>query len=167
MGNEGIGTITATGSTTADFGRLLCQGQALSRTTYARLFNRIGTAFGAGNGSTTFNLPDCREVALVGAGTNVLNASAITSHNALIAGQFQDDQIQDHIHGLPITTNQTTGSSEKFFTWANKGNQIWEQYVTLLPTASKNLLKIFPHLDVRTGTTTHGKQLGINYQIKY
>ena len=37
---------------------LLCQGQAISRTTYARLFAAIGTTYGAGNGSTTFNLPN-------------------------------------------------------------------------------------------------------------
>jgi len=39
---------------------LLCYGQAISRTTYAALFAAIGTAFGAGNGSSTFNVPDCR-----------------------------------------------------------------------------------------------------------
>lgn len=41
-------------------GWLLCQGQAVSRTTYAALFALIGTTYGAGNGSTTFNLPDLR-----------------------------------------------------------------------------------------------------------
>jgi microcystin-dependent protein len=39
---------------------LLCYGQAISRTTYAALFGVIGTTFGAGDGSTTFNLPDMR-----------------------------------------------------------------------------------------------------------
>lgn len=41
-------------------GRLLAAGQAVSRVTYSKLFSRIGTTFGAGNGSTTFNLPDGR-----------------------------------------------------------------------------------------------------------
>jgi microcystin-dependent protein len=41
-------------------GWLLCYGQAVSRTTYAALFGAIGTAFGSGDGSTTFNLPDLR-----------------------------------------------------------------------------------------------------------
>lgn len=45
----------STGSAPDDY--LLCQGQAVSRTTYAALFAIIGTSFGAGNGSTTFNLP--------------------------------------------------------------------------------------------------------------
>lgn len=39
---------------------LLCNGQAVSRTTYADLFAVIGTVFGVGDGSTTFNLPDMR-----------------------------------------------------------------------------------------------------------
>lgn len=39
---------------------LLCYGQAVSRTTYASLFAVIGTTYGIGDGSTTFNLPDCR-----------------------------------------------------------------------------------------------------------
>lgn len=41
-------------------GWLLCQGQAVNRTTYAALFAAIGTAFGVGDGSTTFNVPDMR-----------------------------------------------------------------------------------------------------------
>ena len=41
-------------------GWLFCNGSAVSRTTYAELFSAIGTSFGAGNGSTTFNLPDFR-----------------------------------------------------------------------------------------------------------
>jgi microcystin-dependent protein len=42
----------------APTGWLLCKGQAVSRTTYADLFTAIGTTYGAGDGSTTFNLPD-------------------------------------------------------------------------------------------------------------
>ena len=46
---------------TADYGNwLVCDGRAISRTTYSALFNAIGTSFGAGDGSITFNLPDFR-----------------------------------------------------------------------------------------------------------
>lgn len=44
-------------STSLPTGYLLCQGQAVNRTTYARLFNVIGILYGAGDGTTTFNLP--------------------------------------------------------------------------------------------------------------
>jgi len=52
------GSIVMTGRAAAPTGWLLCQGQAVSRTTYSDLFTAIGTAYGAGDGSTTFNLPD-------------------------------------------------------------------------------------------------------------
>jgi microcystin-dependent protein len=45
---------------TAPSGWLMCDGAAVSRTTYANLFAAIGTSYGVGNGSTTFNLPDFR-----------------------------------------------------------------------------------------------------------
>ena len=44
----------------APFGWLECNAAAVSRTTYARLFEAIGTRHGTGDGSTTFNLPDFR-----------------------------------------------------------------------------------------------------------
>lgn len=49
-------------------GFLLCNGQAVSRTDYAALYNVIGTAFGFGDGSTTFNVPDYRGCFLRGLG---------------------------------------------------------------------------------------------------
>lgn len=55
-----IGTIIQWGSDTLPEGWLLCDGSAVSRTDYADLFSVIGTNFGSGNGSTTFNLPDLR-----------------------------------------------------------------------------------------------------------
>jgi microcystin-dependent protein len=55
-----VGSVRATARTTAPVGFLLCDGSAVSRTTYKALFEAIGTNFGAGNGSTTFNLPDLR-----------------------------------------------------------------------------------------------------------
>lgn len=54
------GAIEAYGGATAPLGTLLCNGQAVSRSTYADLFAVIGTTFGPGNGSTTFNVPDLR-----------------------------------------------------------------------------------------------------------
>lgn len=45
---------------------LMCYGQAVSRTTFSELFKVIGTTYGAGNGTTTFNVPDCRGRTLAG-----------------------------------------------------------------------------------------------------
>ena len=53
-----IGTQVAYGGTVPPTGWLICDGSAVSRTTYAELFKVIGTSYGAGDGSTTFNLPN-------------------------------------------------------------------------------------------------------------
>ena len=55
-----FGVIWETAATTAPAGWLLCYGQAVSRSTYADLFSAIGTTYGVGDGSTTFNIPDLR-----------------------------------------------------------------------------------------------------------
>lgn len=55
------GTIITWASNNAPDGYLICNGAAISRTTYARLFNVIGTTYGAGDGNTTFNLPNAQD----------------------------------------------------------------------------------------------------------
>jgi microcystin-dependent protein len=55
-----IGAMIEWPGASAPAGWALCYGQAISRTTYAALFNLIGETYGAGDGSTTFNLPDER-----------------------------------------------------------------------------------------------------------
>jgi microcystin-dependent protein len=54
------GVVLPFAGSTAPTGWLLCFGQAVSRTTYASLFTALGTSYGAGDGSTTFALPDLR-----------------------------------------------------------------------------------------------------------
>lgn len=60
------GVMTGYAGATAPAGWLLCTGAAVSRTTYSALFAAIGTTYGAGDGSTTFNLPDTRGRVLAG-----------------------------------------------------------------------------------------------------
>lgn len=59
-GAEPIGSIITSSTAGVSTGFMLCDGSAISRTTYAALFLKIGTAFGSGDGSTTFNIPDLR-----------------------------------------------------------------------------------------------------------
>lgn len=66
LATKDIGDVFDTAASVAPAGSLLCYGQAVSRTTYAALFAAIGTQFGVGDGSTTFNLPDCRGRGRVG-----------------------------------------------------------------------------------------------------
>lgn len=60
------GSIIMYGKAQVPSGFLLCDGSAVSRTTYADLFALISTTYGAGDGSTTFNIPDLRGRSVVG-----------------------------------------------------------------------------------------------------
>ena len=69
-GSLPTGSITMFAGLSAPNGYLLCDGSAISRTTYSALFNAIGTAYGAGDGSTTFNLPNLNGKVPVGLDSN-------------------------------------------------------------------------------------------------
>jgi len=63
------GSILLSATLNMGSGFILCDGRAVSRTTYAALFNEIGTRYGAGDSSTTFNVPDIQGRSPIGAGT--------------------------------------------------------------------------------------------------
>ena len=65
-----VGAVFYIASTTIPSGYLVCDGSAIDRTTYSKLFSVIGTSFGAGNGSTTFNIPDLRAKFIRSSGTS-------------------------------------------------------------------------------------------------
>lgn len=67
-----VGQVQMYAGSTAPTGWLFCHGQAVSRTTYATLFAVIGTTFGEGDGSTTFNLPDFQGRVPVGVGQSTV-----------------------------------------------------------------------------------------------
>ncbi len=101
---------------------LLCDGTAVSRTTYTALFAVVGTTYGTGDGSTTFNLPDLRGRVPLGAGTGAQNGgtgtgaiSGGTSLTARTRGAFGgDERLQDHVHNTPgsrLGTLYTAGGS--------------------------------------------------------
>jgi microcystin-dependent protein len=77
---------------TAPSGWLAANGSAVSRTTYAALFAAIGTTYGAGDGSTTFTLPDLRGYFVRGSGTNSDGVAAGTF------GAKQEDGVISHTH---------------------------------------------------------------------
>lgn len=81
-GGHEPGDIKWSARATPSAGWLLCDGSAVSRTTQAALFAAIGTTYGAGDGTNTFNLPDFRGRSPVGAGTGSFSeafaASAVT-----------------------------------------------------------------------------------------
>jgi len=86
-------------------GWLFCNGQAVSRSTYAALFAAIGTLHGSGNGTTTFNVPDLRDVLVIGAnqddsGTPKTNITgSLTASGGSYAGATVTGASGDHSHG--------------------------------------------------------------------
>lgn len=120
------GLMAPFGGAAAPDGWLLCDGSAVSRTTYADLFAVLGTAFGAGNGTTTFNVPDCRRRRVMGLGSGdsrgasegeavadrLLAPAAPTIQCAGGGGPPTTDQQQDSImdHGTNDEVQSGTGA---------------------------------------------------------
>jgi microcystin-dependent protein len=93
------GSVITTAATSAPSGWLLCDGTAVNRTTYAALFAVISTTYGAGDGSTTFNLPDLRRRTPVGVGAS---DSVATTDGVAYASRSatQTHSIPPHYHGM-------------------------------------------------------------------
>lgn len=92
--NPPVGSIIAWTNSTPPANYLECNGAAVSRTAYANLFNVIGTTFGAGDGSTTFNLPDLRGEFIRGWD----NGRGVDASRAL--GSAQAEDVGPHTHAV-------------------------------------------------------------------
>lgn len=116
-----IGDIKQSAHSSDHNGWLKCDGTAISRTTYADLFAIIGTNFGAGNGTTTFNLPDARGRVLgtTGSGSGLtprsLGANVGEESHTLTVGEMpvHSHGITDpgHTHNYVNNTNDQTVSA--------------------------------------------------------
>lgn len=96
------GVIVPFGGTTAPSGYLACQGQIVSRSTYADLFAAIGTTWNlAGESSSEFRLPDLRGAFLRGTGSHMThNMANGNDYAGPSVGSFESDQNQSHTHVL-------------------------------------------------------------------
>ena len=113
-----VGSIIMYGAAAAPTNWLLCDGSAVNRTTYADLFSAIGTTYGAGNGSSTFNVPNLQGVfpagydggssyALAATGGATTDTPTLSGTNA--GTTLTSSQIPAHTHG-GVTTGWPSGS---------------------------------------------------------
>lgn len=101
------GTVIWTARNTAPPGYLKADGSARSRTEYSTLFSAIGTTFGAGNGSTTFNLPDLRGEFVRGWD----DGRGIDSGRAFGSAQADDFKSHAHTYSAALANNQLQGDN--------------------------------------------------------
>lgn len=102
--SEGVpsGSIMDFAGATLPIGWLFCNGNAVSRVTYAGLYGAIGTTYGKGDGSTTFNLPNCMGRVRVGAGAGAGLSNRVL---AAIGGEelhvLSVNEMASHTHTIP------------------------------------------------------------------
>ncbi|QSE97877.1 tail fiber protein [Fulvivirga lutea] len=125
-GGEAVGTILSYGGASVPAGYLACDGSAVSRTTFADLFAAIGTSWGNGDGSTTFNLPDLRGRFVRGVNAGTGNDPNAGSRTALNGGNTGDNvgSYQTDATSLPnsaFTTNTTGAHSHSIQVFTGGG----------------------------------------------
>jgi len=142
------GTMLPFAGTVAPTGFLLCDGSAVSRTTYAALFAAIGTTWGVGDGSTTFNLPDMRRRTHVGSGGvatgtlgNTVGSTGGAETHTLAAGEMPSHQHDalDHGAGAVQTIGVNTGAAANVFGYNSTQNNTWKTGFTGSGTAHNNM----------------------------
>ena len=101
-----IGALLDFAGGTPPSGWLICDGRLLSRTTYSALFAAIGTAWGAGDGSSTFALPNLNGRASVGPGTVTdANGNTLSLSFTQRLGNLSNHILQTHLPNYAMTTN--------------------------------------------------------------
>ena len=149
-----VGTIAPHSSASLPAGWLNADGSAVSRTTYSVLFGVISTTWGVGDGSSTFNLPDCDAAFLRGTGTSA--GFAVNPTIALVTKV--NDGFQNHAHEAALGGAAAGWVAEYSVIHTNS-------YQNSPPGSSQELVH-----GARTGrdeSETRPNSIGVNYIIKY
>ena len=131
-------------------GWLAANGVAYSRSTYATLFAAIGTTFGSGDGSTTFNLPDLRGIFVRGAYDQTIGG---VNYNGTFAAK-QGDALQGHEHEMGQTLRCSGGTA-------------WAGGPFGLQSSSHSTIEKTGFGTPRTATETRPANIALLYCIKF
>ena len=164
------GAVSPFAMSTAPDGWIQCDGSDLSRTTYDDLFAAIGETWGAGDGSTTFAIPDLRGLALEGTGAHgSATKSDGTAYSGATIGSVKNDRMQQIVGsittkrwGRPDLALSKTGAFYGSYVGTSAGGQ---------DSGYGNALQIDFNstysLNARTDAYTTGPRIGVQYCIKY
>ena len=140
------------GSTIPD-GWLLCNGAAVSRTTYAKLFAAIGTRYGSGNGSTTFNLPNFN-------GRHVLGTTNTGNLGSYVSAGLPDITGYAEVRGIE---NQSNRISTGVFSVQTAANDAYSSHKPSEPNTVPGRL-VFSASD---SDSTYGRSSGVSVAAAY
>lgn len=163
-----VGQVVAAARSSTPTGWLLCDGTAVSRTTYSGLFAVIGTTFGTGNGTTTFNLPDLRGEFIrgldngrsvdTGRGLGTAQAAATAAHNHTATSVVTDP---GHLHNVGFQLTGLDGGPA--------GIEIPKNYTGVpyyTTSTSTTGITVATTVANSTGVETRPRNVALNYFIK-
>lgn len=103
------GTVIPYAGSSAPTGYLICDGSAISRSTYSSLYAIIGTTYGAGDGSTTFNLPNLKGKTIVGYNSAETEFDALGETGGAKTHTLTKEQMPSHTHTQNAHTHTING----------------------------------------------------------
>lgn len=158
------GAVSAFAGSSAPSGWLLCDGSAISRTTYSDLFGVIGTTYGVGDGTTTFNIPDLRGIFVRGVGSQTISAKSFSGTLAAKSA----DQFQTHGHSITDPTHAHTGKGHVGVSGGPTYDVIETSGVNGASAAiygSATGITVGAPNSGLTGSETYPANIGLNYMI--
>ena len=153
-----VGAIQIFAGSSAPDGYLLCQGQAISKTTYNLLWDLIGNTYlnGRQGGTPNFYLPDLRGVFIRGAGLSTAYSPNVTGGTL---GQFQTHSVQDHYHKYSLPTDRiTVGGSNSV-----SSNSVWDNSYSVSTTQGG----VYDDSGDLLVAETRPANISMNYIIKF
>lgn len=152
-----VGLVSWFAATTAPAGWLVADGREISRTSYADLFTVVGTTYGAGNGTTTFNVPDLR--GMFARGWDTAGGTARNCDPGRAFGSTQAGEVGPHTHNLCFNNFGFTNGSGPYF-----GGQSGVSAIYTCSTANRSATC---SVQDSTGTETRPMNVAMLPCIKY